>query len=249
MSFGPEYARLYEAKYATKEYGLECDRLLELLRNPLFGSIKKILDLGCGSGGHAFELAKRGFSVHAVDRSASMIDRALSKSESKESPIFLVGDATDLDLGQEFDVVIMMFAVMSYLVSNDDVLAAFNSVQRHLRPGGLFLADFWYGPGVLSESPQERSSSFAVDGAITHTRVRPSLELDRDVCRLEYQISQDGKDQVTIEIHEIRYFFIPEIEQTLQATGLKLLRTFDGSDWSRPLDGVIWTAGFMAMKV
>lgn len=46
-----------------------------------------------------------------------------------------------LDLGQLYDAAIMMFAVLSYQTTNDDLAAAFACVRRHLAPGGLLVAD------------------------------------------------------------------------------------------------------------
>ena len=54
------------------------------------------------------------------------------------------------------DATVMMFAVLGYFPGNSDVQAALDSARRHLRPGGLFFCDMWYGPAVLSQRPSER---------------------------------------------------------------------------------------------
>src|SRR5665811_785858 len=45
-----------------------------------FNRSATILDLGCGTGRHAIELAKRGYTVTAVDLSASQLDLAREKA-------------------------------------------------------------------------------------------------------------------------------------------------------------------------
>ena len=63
--------------------------------------------------------------------------------------------ATPIDAAdaQTFDAAVMMFAVLSYQLSNQDVLSTLATVRRHLQVGGLFIADLWYGPAVLNERP------------------------------------------------------------------------------------------------
>ena len=46
-----------------------------------------------------------------------------------------------------------MFAVIGYQTSNDELFAALQTVRRHLKPKGLFICDFWYGPAVLKQRP------------------------------------------------------------------------------------------------
>ena len=47
----------------------------------------KIIDVGCGTGRHAIELTKRGYSVTGIDLSASQIQRAEEKAEAENLEI------------------------------------------------------------------------------------------------------------------------------------------------------------------
>jgi SAM-dependent methyltransferase len=248
MNFGPEYARLYEAKYARKDYTVECDMVENAMAGQRIGPGASVLDVGCGVGGHSFELAKRGYRVTGVDRSPSMIGLARAKLHDGVMPDFEIADVTRLRLGRQFDVAIMMFAVLSYMESNSDLLACLSSVREHLRPGGILMADFWYGPGVLTDPPQERVAHISVADGMTTTKVRPKLHLDRDVCTLAYEITRGDPHEVSTEEHRVRYFFIPELELALGSVGLDLLQTLDGKDWGKPLDGATWSAAIVARR-
>lgn len=79
--FSTDYAAVYDALYADKDYSSECDLLEQVFREHAARPIRRILDLGCGTGGHALMLAQRGYDVVGVDGSAAMIARAVAKSD------------------------------------------------------------------------------------------------------------------------------------------------------------------------
>ena len=68
--------RWYDALYADKPYTKECDFIEEAFKRYAVDRPKKILDIGCGTGGHALELARRGYNVTGIDASRIMIKAA-----------------------------------------------------------------------------------------------------------------------------------------------------------------------------
>src|SRR4029079_16423659 len=129
----------------------ECD-LIETIVKARHPSATRVLDLGCGTGAHSIRLARRVWAVTGVDRSRSMLNLAESKARELDEAgplVFHHADLLTLDLGETFDVVLMMFAVLGYQHANPDVLRALRAARRDLRPGGLLLFDVWYGPAVL----------------------------------------------------------------------------------------------------
>lgn len=68
-----------------------------------------ILDIGCGTGRHAVELANRGYNVTGVDLSGKMLEKASQKAMEAEVDIeFRLADARNLPFKKEFDLVIMI---------------------------------------------------------------------------------------------------------------------------------------------
>ena len=74
-----------------------------------FDQKKKILDVGCGTGRHAIELAKRGYRVTGIDLSQDQLARAKEKAkEAGVSVAFLRKDARTFAFREKFDLVIML---------------------------------------------------------------------------------------------------------------------------------------------
>ena len=230
--FRQDYADHYDIFYADKDYEAECDMLEEVFRRYGKGEIRSILDLGCGTGNHVFPLAKRGYEVTGVDRSSDMLAKALSKiahfkSQSQSLPEFLQGDLRTLDLDREFDAVLMMFAVLGYQLTNEDVLAALKTVRRHLKPGGLFVCDIWYGPAVLAIRPGDKIKMIQTEGRKVIRLASGSLDIQKHLANVNYHVLDlQGRNVLSEseETHQVRYFFPQELALFLNHAGLEMLR-------------------------
>ena len=98
----------------------------------------RVLDLACGQGRLARELARRGASVLGVDISAALIERARAAEDDASRPIdYVLLDVTSPAAleGDQFDVVVCNFG----LTDIDDLDRAHATVQRVLPAGGTFV--------------------------------------------------------------------------------------------------------------
>lgn len=95
----------------------------------------RVLDVGCGPGRHAHELARRGFVVHGIDISQRFVD--LARRDAPPDATFARLDARDLPFDAEFDAVICLcqgaFGLMTADGHDELVIAG---MRRALRPGG-----------------------------------------------------------------------------------------------------------------
>jgi SAM-dependent methyltransferase len=97
----------------------------------------RLLDLACGHGRLARELARRGGRVTGVDISAALLDRA--RAREAEQPLrisYVLADAASPDAlsGDAYDGVVCNFGLSDI----DDLDGAIASVGRVLRPNGFF---------------------------------------------------------------------------------------------------------------
>jgi len=225
------YARYYDLLYEGKDYSAETrfvhDQLVALGSNG-----GDLLELGCGTGRHALNFAELGWNVTGIDLSPAMVARAkrrVAKTPGtiRKKPAFSVGDLVKLRLGRKFEAVVSLFHVLGYQTSNQELVGSMQTAATHLRPGGLFLFDCWFGPAVLTERPAVRVKRFA-DKAIEVTRIsEPAMDPVRNVVNINFDVQVEDKKTHLVhhirETHQVRYFFFPELEQILTASGFKVV--------------------------
>lgn len=206
------YALYYDLLYREKDYQGEVDYVQRLLER-YSPRARRLLNLGCGTGRHDSLFAKAGFEVTGVDLSLDMISVAKKRHGSRAT--YHQGDARTVRLNQEFDVVTALFHVMSYQIDNPDLKAVLETARQHLSPGGLFVFDCWYGPGVLTDPPTTRVKRMANDSVSVTRLAESTQDANRNQVTVNYEILieelSSGRVQKLRESHLMRYLFTPEI--------------------------------------
>lgn len=101
---------------------------------------RHILDLACGTGIPTVLLARRGYRLTGVDRSAEML--AVLESKKGDLPIATIqADMTDFTLPEPVDAAISLYDSMNYLLTEADLTKCFLCVRRALTPEGIFAFD------------------------------------------------------------------------------------------------------------
>src|SRR3990172_5735803 len=151
-SYSGRHAELYDLFYSEKAYDAEAAFVHHCLGQYAGFPVHRLLELACGTGRHAIELAKMGYELVATDNSPDMLASARSATQGRSLPVhFETQDMRSLHLGsQQFDAAICLFDSIGYVETNDAVALVFEGVRRHLREGGLFLFEFWHAPAMLT---------------------------------------------------------------------------------------------------
>lgn len=123
----------------------EVDRIITMLK-PL-GS-ERVLDLGCGTGRHSLELARRGFSVVGVELLEANVKVAVDAAEAQSLSIdFVQADLRDLEFREEFDLVVTFNdGGIGYFESDAENLRTFEVISLALKDSGRHLGQT---PNVL----------------------------------------------------------------------------------------------------
>lgn len=253
--YGPTYAQHYDCFYSHKDYDAECDLVEAAFAQYASQRCEAILDLGCGTGSHAICLCRRGFRVTGVDRSPNMLCSARKKAasgprlENGSSLEFVEGDLRHVTLDKTFDAVLMMFAVLGYQLRNEDVLAALSTARRHLRRGGLFLFDVWYGPAVLAQRPSTQVKEFNLPEGKVIRSASATLDTAKHTALVRistWQLTVPLPGAESVEMHETRFFFPQELALFLESTDFELVSISAFPHLDVPANDANWNAFVVA---
>lgn len=245
------YAAYYDLLYRDKNYAGETNYIQKLLQHYAPNAID-ILEMGCGTGGHAAQLASLKYRVTGVDMSHEMLARAetrVSTVADEFRPQFVHSDLRDYASKRTFDVVLALFHVISYQTSNEDLIKAFSTAAKHLRHDGKLIFDFWYGPGVLNDPPAIRVRRMESDDVRVTRIAEPKIDINANLVDVKFDVRvEHGEQHIQLqENHLMRYLFAPELDLLLSTAGLQRVALYQWNTMQSPEQDT-WYACIVATK-
>ncbi len=130
------------------DYAGEVDLLEAVFDRYAARPVRRVLDLGCGTGNHSLVLAERGYDVLGVDRNEAFVEVAKEKARDLDRPPrFVVGDMRDLGKVGRFDALISMFGAFDH-VPRAEVGDALRGFREGLELGGVLAFEWWNESGA-----------------------------------------------------------------------------------------------------
>lgn len=209
----------------------ETQVVLDMLEAPAKGTV---LDLACGFGHHALELARRGYEVTGVDLSHELVEHAVSEAERRNLRVeLLCADLRGLRLGRTFDVVLSLFdGAIGYFETEEENLETFAVISAHLKSGGRHLMQVPNPDYARKHYPQRTWSA--------GSKMLEVLEYDWDeVERVMYASTQPisyGEvfpGMAPIETRQ-RVYELDELEAILASNGMRISKVYSLLDAAVP---------------
>jgi SAM-dependent methyltransferase len=181
---------------------------------------ERLLDLACGTGLSFMPFLARGFSVTACDFSTSMLAEAARRAPAAR---VVHADIRALpDLGR-FDLVTCFDDALNYLLSEDELEAAFEGMERSLAPGGVAIFDL---NSLLAYRTTFAVDSVSEDGDVVFAwRGRSSPDAPpgcEAVAELDvFEPAHAGLWSRARVTHRQRHFERDRVEALLARTGLE----------------------------
>lgn len=117
----------------------QVDQFVELLD---LDAPASILDIPCGVGRHAVELAERGYAVTGVDATPAYLETARERASAAGVDLeFVEGDLREFRREEAFDVVLNLYTSFGYFEDRADDERVARGFYRSLKPGGRLLMD------------------------------------------------------------------------------------------------------------
>lgn len=125
------YDQVFKINY-EKEAGV-CHRIIKKL-----GGGRKLLDVGCGTGGHMKAFKELGYEVEGLDSSNEMIKQARQKLPRNK---FYKMRMQEINLAGSYDIITLLSRTLLYLDDEKEVKVTLRRLQDHLEPMGLLVID------------------------------------------------------------------------------------------------------------
>ena len=177
----------------------------------------KILDLYCGYGRHALQLAKKGYQVTGVDSTADFLSIAKQKALQLQVAIeFIQCDMREISFQHSFDAVISMFSAFGYFDDAENA-AVIGKISQALKPRGLFLIDLlnrdWMQKNNLNRYWRDPKGE-----SVLSTKV----EITEGMAMMKRQLINQLTGKKLETDFQLRAYSLPEMTELLTAHQLEI---------------------------
>ena len=182
-----------------------------------------LLDLGCGYGRHAMELASRGHRVTGLDLSLPLLIRAADAARRDGVNVnFIHCDMREMTFDAEFDAAFCYFTTFGYFDDDSNRKVA-QQIARALKPGGRLLLDVINRDYLIGDLPTRvwwQGEGCVVLEEVDFNYFTSRLQVHRSI------VFEDGR-QTEHEI-SIRAYSLHEIGKVLHHAGFRVIEVSGG---------------------
>ncbi|GIV05004.1 MAG: methyltransferase [Fimbriimonadales bacterium] len=199
------------------------ETLLDYFERPA----QKVLDLCCGTGNLSELMAMSGYEVVGVDQSAAMIEQARRKArENRSSVRYYVQDASELELGETFDLIVSLFDSLNNITEPARFAEAMRRAYQHLNPEGTFIFDLNTEYAFVRKFFDQ--TQLDANAPIRY-RWRSHYDKQTRICtvNMEFWVREGDTERYFTEVHTQRAYTDQEVRQMLYAAGFPEVHLFD----------------------
>lgn len=206
----------------------------------------KILDIGCGTGRHAIELAKRGYSVIGVDLSEAMLKKAGENAANKGFDVdFRKADARNLPFEKEFDLAIMICEGAFPLMETDEMnFEILKNAAKALKPGGKLIFTTLNGLYPLFHSVKD----FINSSSTTQTNNDNNFDLMTFRDHYQLEVEDDNGQKLVLDCNE-RYYVPSEIKWLLKSLNFNKIDIMAGKLGEFSRDSLLTTEDYEMLVI
>jgi SAM-dependent methyltransferase len=197
----------------------ECDFIQDVAA---LDNNNKVLDLMCGYGRHALELARRGFQVTAVDNSTDYISEIKSVTSVNSLPVeAFASGALEMNLEQQYKAILCMGNSFAFF-NREEAVLLLHKIARALLQDGVFIINSWMIAEIAIRLFREKEW-YEVDGY----KYLLDYQFHFQPSRIESEHTIIGEGGIAEVIKGVDYIFtIGELESMFNEAGLKTLALY-----------------------
>lgn len=250
-----QYAAYYDILYQDKDYTKEALFISKLIKEELAkkNSDVRVLDVACGTGRHVIELSQLGYNVAGSDQSKEMIEKAMKESEMRKLDIEYYNESFQSlgKIGKKYDVILSMFSAINYITNYKDLSITFKNINYLLLDDGIFVFDFWNGNAVIDSFSPVRVKRVKKDSNEIIRISETTIDRISQLATVKFHfmvIDNYGVIKEFDEKHLIRYFFLQEMSDLLQANNFEVVARCPFMDIKRDVTATDWNITYVVRK-
>lgn len=218
-TYGDRIGEIYD-----EEYGEYDPAMIDLLHE-LAGS-GPALELGIGTGRVALPLMERGVPVQGIDASEMMVAKMREKPGGKEIEVY-IGSFAQFKFEKRFSLVYVVVNTLFALLTQEEQVECFQSVRRHLSPGGVFVLETFV-PDVARFVDGQTTRAVELEGEVVKLDISRHDPVSQQVTSQHVFLSEAGSRLYPVKL---RYAWPSEMDLMARLAGLKLKHRW--SSWTK----------------
>lgn len=229
------FARYYDSLTANIDYRKRAEYFHEIIKKFRQTNGNILLDLACGTGSIAEEMAKLGYDVIGIDYSDEMLGIALDKKFDSNSNIqYLCQDMRKLDMFGSMDITICALDSINHLADIEDVKKVFENVAFFSEPNALFIFDvntLYKHRNILADN----TFTYETDKVYCIWENTLVPETDEVKMNLEFfELEENGLYSRSSDSFSEKAYSESDIEKLLAETGFKIVGKYGDDTFSSP---------------
>jgi len=179
---------------------------------------KQILDIACGTGGHAAALSKY-YRIVGVDCDKASLKRARKRISSAS---FYEGDMMDFELADTFDVLLCLGSSIGFAQTLKCLHTILNNFRKHIAADGLLILEPWMSPDHWESGKMDVHTFKTTSLSITRM-THYGMENDLSQLTHDYIIERHGETERVKEQYKLGLFRNSDIEEALAEVGFQMV--------------------------
>lgn len=186
----------------------------------------QVLDLCCGQGRHAVQLAKRGFKVTGLDLNPDYVQLAQQAAIASNVSIETVAaDMREIPFHNKFDAIVNMYSSFGYLESEAEDLKVLQSAAEALKSGGMLLLDMLNREWAIDNYIQ---NDWHIGADRTLYVERRDLDLATSRMHVHFIVVDPKGGRRESIGHNTRLYTLTEMTRLLEGVGFHVTAVFGG---------------------
>lgn len=225
-----EYNEVYSRAFYydicfRRDVSREVDFLLQAFARHAGRPARSAVEIACGPGYHARELARRGLAVQAIDLRPEMVELAAAQARAEGLEVdWRAADMRALALPGPVDLAFTNYDSIDCLLEADDIVAHFRTVAANLTPGGLYIFEHshprdsqLYSYGGFSYAGEHDGIRVETDWAVNHPAADPFTQVVEVEIRM--RIVEHGRERIILDRAYERFTSAQEYVALIRISG------------------------------